>query len=137
MDDELFIVGLYNELLNKILATPLKSQYIYQSPGLKKHIIKHGHRNCLPYYDKISEIIKHPDYVGVNPNEKGVSFELVKLFERNILIGIKLDPKQSYLFVSTMYDITDAKLKAKRNCGRLRKFTDISRVFRTKSDKTR
>ena len=42
----------------------------------------------------IPDIIASPDYIGVNPNENVKSFELVKVLNENIQIGIKLDIKK-------------------------------------------
>jgi len=42
----------------------------------------------LKHIDDIPDMIKSPDYVGINPNEKGDTIELVKVFDKNILIGI-------------------------------------------------
>ncbi|MCB5923323.1 hypothetical protein LK514_08895 [Faecalicatena fissicatena] len=94
---------------------------IYQSFGLEKHIEKR-HPECLPYLRFISSIISSPDYIGVNPNESGDSFELVKIFSENVQIGIKLDMKENYLYVATLHTITNGKLKHGIDNGRLKKF---------------
>lgn len=118
---KLLVVAKYDEKFNEVLEKPLHYTEIFQSEGLEIHV-KKKHSNCLPYFDKISEIISEPDYLGVNPNEQDVSFELVKCFEDNILIGIKLDRENDYVYVSTMYDITESKIKSKLNSGRLKKY---------------
>lgn len=69
----------------------------------------------------ISTVISSPDYIGVNPNEKGTSFELIKVLSENVQIGIKLDAKDNYLYVATLHTITDAKLKHGISNGRLKK----------------
>lgn len=33
------------------------------------------HPECTQYINKLSEIIQNPNYIGINPNEKGKSFE--------------------------------------------------------------
>ncbi len=66
--------------------------------------------------------INPPDYIGVNPNEIGDSFELVKTFHENIQIGIKLDMKENYLYIATLHTITNGKLKHGIANGRLKKF---------------
>jgi len=95
--------------------------YIYKSNGLIKHIEKR-HPECLEYLSKLEEIISSPDYIGINPNEKGKSFELVKVFNKNIQIGIKLDVSEDYLYVATLHTITNSKLQHGLNNGRLKKF---------------
>ena len=47
-------------------------------------MVKRKHYNCLKYIDYIPEIILEPDYAGVNPNEKGISLELVKQYTDNV-----------------------------------------------------
>lgn len=122
MDDKLFIAGEYNKNIDKYLAAPLSYEKVYQSRGLEKHLKKRQHINCLPYLYRVEEIISSPDYVGVNPNEDGTSFELIKCYGLNVLIGIKLDVKNDYLYVATMIDITEAKLNARISSGRLKKY---------------
>ena len=86
------------------------------------YYIKKRHPECLPYLKFISSIISSPDYIGVNPNEIGDSFELVKTFHENIQIGIKLDMKENYLYIATLHTITNGKLKHGIANGRLKKF---------------
>ena len=95
--------------------------YIYKSDGLTKHIEKR-HPECIYYLSKLTEIISSPNYIGINPNEKGKSFELVKVFDDNVQIGIKLDVSKDYLYVATLHTITDSKLQHGLNNGRLKKF---------------
>ena len=120
MKAKLFIAAPYNSEFNKYLSTPLKYDCIYQSEGLQKHIEKR-HPECLPYLSFISSIIENPDYIGVNPNEKGTSFELVKVMSENIQVGIKLDVREDYLYVATLHTITPGKLQHGLKNGRLKK----------------
>ena len=76
--EELILVGEYNIELNDILDINIEKMKIYRSKGLPTHMVKRKHYNCLKYIDYIPEIIKNPDYVGVNPNESTISFELIK-----------------------------------------------------------
>ena len=69
----------------------------------------------------IPQIISSPDYIDINPNEKNISFELVKRISENMQIGIKLDTKDKYLYVATLHTITDSKLKHGIQNGRLKK----------------
>ena len=85
-------------------------------------MIKRNHLDCLKYINKLQEIIKNPDYIGVNPNESGDSVELVKKYADNILIGIKVDLSSNILYVSTMYNLQEQKLQRRVHSGRLIKF---------------
>lgn len=47
---------------------------------------------------------------------------LVKIFDNNIQIGIKLDMNSNYLYIATLHSITDSKLNHGIKNGRLIKF---------------
>ena len=120
--DNLTKVGTYNDKFNKILNINITQKDIFVSDGLKTHLIKRNHLDCLKYMNKLKEIIKNPDYIGVNPNESGDSVELVKKYADNVLIGIKVDLSSNILYVSTMYNLQEQKLQRRVHSGRLIKF---------------
>lgn len=124
MKDKIFPVAPFNKLINQFLNLNLEYDFIYQSAGLEKHILKR-HPECTEYLQYLPFIISHPDYIGINPNETGTSFELIKIFDQNIQIGIKLDIKEDYLYVATLHSITDGKLCHGLKNGRLKKFDNI------------
>ena len=123
MDNNLLIMGNYNQLFYDMLNINIKHDVIYRSKGLPSHMLKSRHEKCLKYIDYIPEIIENPDYIGINPNEKGQTIELVKRYGDNVLIGIKVDKNNDYLYVSTMYDISESKLQRRLYSGRLKEFT--------------
>ena len=58
---------------------------------------------------------------GVNPNEKeNSSFELIKRYKDNILIGIKLDKDGDYLYVATMHEVQESKIVRRLHSGRIK-----------------
>ena len=77
----------------------------------------------MRFLDSISDIVTNPDYIGVNPNEPD-SVELVKIYDHIILVSVTLsiDTEQQYLYVSSLYDISNGKLRNRINSGRLIKF---------------
>ncbi|MBS5064604.1 MAG: hypothetical protein KHZ58_12570 [Hungatella hathewayi] len=111
----------YNRNFDNYINLPSKHDYIYQSSGLKKHIMKR-HSGYEQYLNFLPQIIASPDFIGINPNEKGVSFELVKVFSEHLQIGIKLDEAENYLYVATLHPITESKLQHGIKNGRLRPF---------------
>ena len=117
--ENLYKVGEYNGEYNRILDIDLPCAPIYVSCGLRKHI-QSRHSNCLDYIDKIPEIINNPDYIGKNPTEPN-SIELVKVYENNIQIGIKMDISKNYLYVATLFDIKQSKIERRLNSGRLKR----------------
>lgn len=98
----------------------MKAYDIYRSKGLPSHMVKRKHYNCLKYIDYISDIILQPDYIGINSNEKEISLELIKRYDDNVLIGIKLDVDGEYPYVSTMHDVQEAKIVRRLHSGRIK-----------------
>lgn len=115
-------VGEYYEKLNDLTGSSLPLENIYISEGLRTHLIKQNHSNCLKHIGDIADIIKNPDYVGVNPNQKSDTIELIKVFDENILVGIKLDVNNNYLYISTMHDVQQSKVDRRLHSGRLKHF---------------
>ncbi len=118
--DNLFIVGEYKESFNLATEQSLPCGPIYQSVGLITHI-KKRHPNEVDNLKYISDIIAKPDYIGKHPNESD-SIELVKVLENNVMACIKLDSNEGYLFVASIFEISDSKLKNRLNSGRLKKY---------------
>ena len=113
-------VGKYNSKFNEILGIDINNFEIYRSKGLPSHMVKRKHFNCLKYIDYIPDIILKPDYIGVNPNESGISLEFIKRYADNVLIGVKLDTDEEYLYVSTMHDIQESKISRRLHSGRIK-----------------
>lgn len=116
--DNLNTVGYYDGKYNNLLKIDLPCVPIFVSDGLRKHI-QSRHSNCLCYISKIPDIISNPDYIGKNPTEPN-SIELVKTYDDNIQIGIKLDTSKDYLYVATLFDIKQSKIDRRLHSGRLK-----------------
>lgn len=101
------------------------SGIIYASRGVLMHIKnRHGKHLSKKITTNILEVIKkivsHPDYIGIYKlSDTKISIELVKKFEQNILVGIEVDVEKDYIYVSTMYPITESKMKNKLYSGKL------------------
>ena len=115
-----FVVGQYTEKFNIATGQKLPCGDIFQSAGLYKHIIKR-HPNELGNIEHIPSIIASPDYIGKNPKEKN-SVELVKKINNNVQVCIKLDTDRDYLYVSSVYEISESKVKNRLESGRLKNF---------------
>ena len=123
MDENILKIGKYNTKFNDILGLDIAELDIYRSKGLPTHMVKSKHFKALKYIDYIPDIIESPDYVGINPNEDGTeSIELIKRYKDNILVGIKLDEENGYLYVSTMHDIQEGKISRRLYSGRIKEF---------------
>lgn len=117
-------VGKFQELYNNKLNINLPLLDIYQDAGLYHHI-KERHPNCIKYLDKIDNILAAPDYIGKNPKEPN-SIELIKVFEDNLQIAIKLDCRNNYYYIATLHEISNLKINKRLNNGRLKKFEKIT-----------
>ena len=91
---------------------------ITQSAQRKKHMEKHRQEfsDFDAIYERIPEIIAHPDYIGHNPD--GQSLAYIKRIDGNVLVAVTLCDK---LNVRTMFVIKDSKLKNYLNAGRAKK----------------
>lgn len=125
------LVGKYNKRFNEILGINISQEDVFISSGLPTHLIKRNHGSCLKHIADIPDIINHPDYIGINPNEENPSVELVKKYKNNILIGIKVDVTTDSLYVSTMFDIQESKLNRRIYSGRLVKYEEAEDVLAT------
>ncbi|MDD6219569.1 MAG: PBECR2 nuclease fold domain-containing protein [Clostridia bacterium] len=114
-------VGIYTQAFNSILGINLPLVKIFASDGLKIHIAKR-HPGYEKYLNSLADIIKSPDYIGVNPTEPN-SIELIKRLDENIQIAIKLDIDKNYLYVASLYDISESKIERRLQSGRLKIFS--------------
>ena len=80
------------------------------------HNVRSIWKNIARNYERIPEIIAHPDYIGHHPN--GQSLEYIKRIDGNVLVAVRLCDK---LNVRTMFVIKDSKLKNYLNAGRAKK----------------
>lgn len=118
-DTNLSIVGEYIESFNNLTSSTLPCGPIYMSEGVENHVHKR-HPGYERYIPRVPEIISSPDYIGHNPKEPD-SIELIKVFDENIQLAIKLDQKRGYLYVASLYDINTSKIERRLNSGRLKK----------------
>jgi len=112
------IVGQYTDRFNKLTGQSLPCGDIVQSPGLAVHIKNH-HPDKLHRINDIPAVISDPDYIGHNPKEPD-SVEMVKRMGENVMVCIKLDRKDNYLFVATVFEITEGKLQNRLKSGRIK-----------------
>lgn len=116
-------VGTYNTAFNDVLGINIEKLDIFKSDGLIRHMEKRNHIKALEYINCISDIIQSPDYIGVNPNEKETkSIELIKKYDTGILLGLKLDRDNDFLYIATMYEIQESKINRRLHNGRIKKF---------------
>ena len=98
---------------------------IYASPGVLKHIIKrHGRqfdkRTRTGILEWMKKILDDPDYIGIYKNDEGqTAIEFIKNAYSNLLLGVEVDEEKQYIYVTTMYPITDRKIENRIYSGKL------------------
>lgn len=113
-------IGQYTARFNQLTNQTLPIGDIYQSAGLATHV-KKRHPSDVGNLAHVSSVISNPDYVGRNPNEPN-SIELVKVLADNVMVCVKLDAGNNYLYVASVYSITNAKLQKHIQSGRLKAY---------------
>lgn len=116
--DNLIQVGTYRQEFNSVTGQSLPCAPIYQSLGLQIHVQKR-HPAEIGNLALIPQIIQSPDYIGKNPKEPD-SIELVKVFQNNVMVCIKLDHDNGYFYVATVFEINSSKLQNRISSGRLK-----------------
>lgn len=118
-------VGRIVSSISKILELDFLT-IVYASPGAINHIKKrHGKQLTKKFKDNIIEtmekIIKDPDYFGLD-YKRGSSgaLELIKKVDNVILLlGLEIDMEGQYIYIATMYPISESKMNARIHRGRL------------------
>ena len=94
-------------------------------PGVLKHIIKrHGRqfdkRTRTGILEWMKKILDDPDYIGIYKNDEGqTAIEFIKKAYTNLLLGVEVDEEKQYIYVTTMYPITDRKIENRIYSGKL------------------
>lgn len=114
---EIQIVGKLRQEIIDLVGITLTAGDILMYPGAIKHIQRKRPDDFVKYFQRIPEIVSDPDYVGVHPGEPD-SVEFVKILDDDILVAVKLAP-EGYLFLSSMYTLTRAKVPKRLKSGRL------------------
>ena len=112
--------------LTKEIATLKNFKYpgkVYAAPGVLKHIQKHKDKFSKTISNNLlstmENILNDPDYVGCAPDKEGTSLELIKRIGDNMLLAIQFDTIDNYIYVASLYPITEAKLDNRLNSKRI------------------
>ena len=104
------------EIFNIVLEA---SDIKVNKEGMRSYMMKRHHNDVIQHIEDLELILSNPDFVEINPREKGASFEYVKRFDDNVLVAIKLHKSGDFFYVPTMYRIQDYKLQSRIKSGRL------------------
>ncbi|GKX68899.1 hypothetical protein [Inconstantimicrobium mannanitabidum] len=105
---------------------------VFACPGVYKHIVKkHAKqlgRNIIENLTPtIKSIISSPDFIGQDPKKGCNSIELVKYVGVFMLLGLEVDPDEGYIYVASLYPITEGKICSRLYNGRFIAITSISK----------
>lgn len=68
----------------------------------------------------MKKILDDPDYIGIYKNDEGqTAIEFIKKAYTNLLLGVEVDEEKQYIYVTTMYPITDRKIENRIYSGKL------------------
>ncbi|MBQ5588019.1 MAG: hypothetical protein IIU73_05320 [Selenomonadales bacterium] len=109
-------VGEFIQQYNDLLGTAFPCGEIFRSDGLFSHINKR-HPDCAKHYQDIGDIIRNPDYIGAS--DDGVEF--IKKIDEYLLVAVKIDSKDGYLYVATLYELTEGKVLRRTSSGKYKK----------------
>ena len=116
--EKIGVVG--NDIVNKFNLSISPDTPIFIGLNNRIHM-ENNHGNIYRQYsDCIEEIIKSPDYVGVNPHDN--SLEYYKTYG-SVTLHIKLavrPTKGGVYFAKTMYDVNEHSLKSYLQKGRVK-----------------
>lgn len=107
-----------------VFATPGVIKHIQKRHKFGKNSLNQKAMNNLPSIMK--NVISSPDYIGKHPNKIGSSIEFVKKIHSNILVAVEVDLDNDYIYVSSMYAISDGKIRNRLNSGRFVKISHSS-----------
>ncbi|MBW9159495.1 PBECR3 domain-containing polyvalent protein [Clostridium tagluense] len=96
---------------------------VYAAPGILKHIQKHSEKFSEAILNDLlgtmKSILSNPDYVGCDPCEVGTSLELIKQIDDNILIALQFDIRENYIYVASLYPVTESKISNRLYSNRI------------------
>ena len=112
-------VGQINTSVIERLDFPIDGS-VYASPGVINHIKRHHGKQLT------RKVIENPDYVGIDKKRGKIgALELIKKVDAMILVGLEIDLEDNYIYVSTLYPITNSKINNKIYSGRIIPFAAI------------
>ena len=78
----------------------------------------------------MKKILDDPDYIGIYKNDEGqTAIEFIKKAYTNLLLGVEVDEEKQYIYVTTMYPITDRKIENRIYSGKLINIKKINKIF--------
>ncbi|MCX6382887.1 MAG: PBECR2 nuclease fold domain-containing protein [Actinobacteria bacterium] len=103
--------------LNTLNIQICKCKNVYISPGAERHIKNRHTQDYNNYFNKISDIIINPDFIGINPHISN-SIEMIKILNDIVLLSIAININ-GFLYISSMYSIGQHQLNSRLKKGRL------------------
>lgn len=103
-------IAYLTEKVAETLGLIKKRSPIYLGESNIEHMKQRHPADYAKYGNYIPEILNHPDYVGINPNDNSIAF--VKEFEIDgefVKVAVRIS-SSGILFARSLYIITDSKI---------------------------
>ena len=101
-------IGCLNEEHIGLLGLSLKPSPILIGPSNEQHMQNEHPEDYLKYFDRISEILSAPDYIGRHPSNGSVKF--IKTLEEHVLVAVRISGAGK-LFARSIYVINSERLE--------------------------
>lgn len=111
--------------LSQMLCLEGGRKEIFIDEGTKRHIKKRHPYTYKTYFNKLSEILSKPDYIGMYGLGRN-RFEFVKRYKDTLLVALKID-EMFRIFVSSMYIVESHRIEKRIAYGKL-KAVDTNKV---------
>jgi hypothetical protein len=94
---------------------------IFISASNYKHIFEKHEEDFVRFGGCINEILKFPDYVGINPKDNSIEYiKEFKIENEHIKVAVRVSKRGNY-WVRSMYSVSIRKIKKFIKTKRLKK----------------
>lgn len=104
--------------LSQMLCLEGGRRDIFIDEGTIRHIKKRHPYTYRTYFNKLSEILSNPDYIGMDGLGEN-RFEFVKKYKDMLLVALKID-EMFRIFVSSMYIVEAHRIEKRIAYGKLK-----------------
>lgn len=126
-------IGKLPDDLSEMLCLEGGCMEIFIDERAIRHIKKRHPYTYKTYFDKLSEILSAPDYIGIQGLVAN-RFELVKQYKDTLLVALKID-EMFRIFVSSMYIIESHRIEKRIAYGKLKVVDRSKTEYKRKKEK--
>lgn len=105
-------IGTLPKSVGTVLGVKLLTRRVAVVQSTVNHIRKAHPEDFAKYWPRVREIAENPDYAGLH-GPTGKKFEIIKLLDRAVVIGLKIGTEREPLWISTLYHLEERKLRSR------------------------